>query len=530
MTTLAEVRQKYPQYKDLSDEELAQGLHKKFYSDIPYEDFTQRIGITAQAPEPTEEPGFMQDLGRQASLTGRAAINAVAAVPAMAMDLGVGARNMTEQAVRKYAPGVAEKIDSVANRIGIPSGPGAPYELPSREFQKSLTQAGVPEPQTFGEKITGFIQSTMLGARMPAPQISNPAPAGFKPPDMANATQIQTLRQAQKAGYVVPPASSNPSTMNRALEGASGKIATAQQAAVRNQAVTNQLARQALGMANDTPITPESLKALRSNAGRVYETVAKAGEIIADEQYLDDLAKLGQSVDEVARDFPEANVGASKEVSALVDSLLKEKFDSRSALAYLRLLRKQASGNLSYLNSADPSKQALGMAQKEAAATLEDLIGRHLAANGSPEVAKSFEQARRLIAVSHTVENALNEATGNVAASKLGQQLAKGKPLTGELAVAAKFARAFPKAAKEVTESMPGISPLDYYGSIGAAGLFGSPHLLLLPAARMAIREALLSPYGQQAAVAGAKSAVTPQTLGAPASAALQATSTVLRQ
>jgi hypothetical protein len=199
-------------------------------------------------------------------------------------------------------------------------------------------------------------------------------------------------------------------------------------------------------------------------------------------------------------------------------------------MAYLKELRAQASGNLSGMNY-DPAKRALGMAQREAASTLEDLIGRHLAANGTPELAQSFSQARRLIAVSHTIENALNESTGNVAASKLGQHLAKGKPISGELETAAKFARAFPKAAKEVTESMPGISPLDYYGSIGAAGLFGSPHLLLLPAMRMGIREALLSPYGQKGAIEAAKEvAKTPTTIGIPASAAIQATSSVPRQ
>jgi hypothetical protein len=132
--------------------------------------------------------------------------------------------------------------------------------------------------------------------------------------------------------------------------------------------------------------------------------------------------------------------------------------------------------------------------------------------------------------MSHTVENALTEATGNVSATKLGQQLTKGKPLSGELETAARFAQAFPKAAKEVNESMPGISPLDYYGSVGAAGLFQNPTLLMIPAIRMGIREALLSPWGQKAAVEGTKAVSgAPATIGIPASTAL-ATSTELRR
>lgn len=40
---ITEVRQKYPQYSDLSDEQLMRGLHAKHYSDIPYEQFASRI-------------------------------------------------------------------------------------------------------------------------------------------------------------------------------------------------------------------------------------------------------------------------------------------------------------------------------------------------------------------------------------------------------------------------------------------------------------------------------------------------------
>ena len=43
---LQEFRQQYPQYDDMSDEALTKGLHKKFYSDMPFEDFAGRVGLT----------------------------------------------------------------------------------------------------------------------------------------------------------------------------------------------------------------------------------------------------------------------------------------------------------------------------------------------------------------------------------------------------------------------------------------------------------------------------------------------------
>lgn len=74
MPTIAEVRAKYPQYKDLSDQQLAEGLHKKFYSDLPFDDFAQRIGYSAKQempPVPTMGGmgGFNPMLSRLAGAT-----------------------------------------------------------------------------------------------------------------------------------------------------------------------------------------------------------------------------------------------------------------------------------------------------------------------------------------------------------------------------------------------------------------------------------------------------------------------------
>lgn len=51
---LTEIRQKYPQYDNLSDEQLVIGLHKKYYPQMDFNDFAQRVGYRAtpeQMPE-----------------------------------------------------------------------------------------------------------------------------------------------------------------------------------------------------------------------------------------------------------------------------------------------------------------------------------------------------------------------------------------------------------------------------------------------------------------------------------------------
>jgi hypothetical protein len=45
MADLAEIRQKHPEYSDLSDQALADGLYRKFYSDMPREQFDAKVGL-----------------------------------------------------------------------------------------------------------------------------------------------------------------------------------------------------------------------------------------------------------------------------------------------------------------------------------------------------------------------------------------------------------------------------------------------------------------------------------------------------
>jgi hypothetical protein len=47
MATIADIRKQYPQYADVSDQELARGFHQKFYNDIPFEDFSTQLGLVS---------------------------------------------------------------------------------------------------------------------------------------------------------------------------------------------------------------------------------------------------------------------------------------------------------------------------------------------------------------------------------------------------------------------------------------------------------------------------------------------------
>jgi hypothetical protein len=61
MATIAEIRSRYPQYNDMSDSQLADAMHRKFYSDMPREEFDKKIGYKKPEEKKPEEAGALSD-------------------------------------------------------------------------------------------------------------------------------------------------------------------------------------------------------------------------------------------------------------------------------------------------------------------------------------------------------------------------------------------------------------------------------------------------------------------------------------
>lgn len=126
---IAEIRQKYPQYQDMSDADLASALHKKYYSDMPRDEFNAKVGLTPEAP-PQPERSMGDSLKRAAGLTARYAVEGTAALP------GVFINPLTQLAGR------GKWTDAVS---------------------RSLTSAGLPEPSGQGEQVSAEISKALAG-------------------------------------------------------------------------------------------------------------------------------------------------------------------------------------------------------------------------------------------------------------------------------------------------------------------------------------------------------------------------------
>lgn len=300
-----------------------------------------------------------------------------------------------------------------------------------------------------------------------------------------NAVRDGVAASARESGYVIPPTQTNPTILNRTLEGLAGKLTTGQSASIKNQAITNKTVARAIGLDPSKPITKESLAGLRQQASQAYAAVTGAGDIVPPASYtaaLDDIVKPYVSA---AESFPNARPNP---IIAEIETLRTPQFTAESAVNKIRELRAQA--DTAYAGG----NKDLGKALRDGAGALEDAIDSHLqTVPGADTLLDGFRAARQLIAKTYTVEKALNESTGNVAARKLAAQLARGKPLSGDIKKVAQFAQAFPKAADEVASSMPGISPLDFYGAGGLSAMTGNPLSMLAIGARPIARGTILS-------------------------------------
>lgn len=271
-----------------------------------------------------------------------------------------------------------------------------------------------------------------------------------------------TIAEAVDAGYVIPPNMANPSAKNRIIESFAGKDAVSQLVSVKNQDTTEKLVRQALGLADDAPLTKTALEQIRKVEGGAYKKVA-------------DLS-------------PQAEID----------------------LEALKQARNEAQGWFNaYNRSASPADLAKAKEARDLAEVLELQLESHAKNAGKEELIPALREARKQIAKTYTVERALNDATGTVNARVIGRMHEKGKPLSDGLDVVGRFASGFPKAANAPQQmGSPGAHKLQSalatalggggFATMGPAGLVGAA----IPYATSEAAKALVFRKGAQQALA----------------------------
>lgn len=164
---IATVRKQYPQYGDLSDEQLATALHEKYYADIPYNDFAGKIGLAAPKPEKAQ------------SVVGMA-INMLTTPMRELAGFKRGVEDVVDSGAQMLVNALPDDVVGLANRaLGNKLAPTArqfnqQQAAEERAYQQQRTSAGVDAGRLAGN-IAGIAP---LAPMLPGPGATLLATAG----------------------------------------------------------------------------------------------------------------------------------------------------------------------------------------------------------------------------------------------------------------------------------------------------------------------------------------------------------------
>lgn len=348
-----------------------------------------------------------------------------------------------------------------------------------------------------GQQLAGFLGSV----------------APFVKPGLGGMVRIDPKQAAKAAidkGYVLPPVEAAegklaPYSVPSVLSAQSGKIKMGQYAATTNQPVTNRLAAEELGLPPDTMLTDTVFQQIRQQAGQAYDAIKTIPVMHNTPEYEAAADALGAQARAAAKAYEAAghpNVIPTQQIDAVRAALLAQPSRATSdAIEFVKQMRFQAKANLASRD--DPSKLAIGLAQRQAAAITEDMMEANLAAVGDEKLLAEYRAARTLIAKTYDVENVTNASTGDVSARGLARLYDKGKPLTGNLKIIADAANHFPRSFQNPA-AFGGVEPLSVLDSLAAAAAVahGSPGVAATVLGRPLARSTALSHKFQRAMVA----------------------------
>lgn len=244
-----------------------------------------------------------------------------------------------------------------------------------------------------------------------------------------DATRRETIEIGKELGYVIPPSIIRNNVVNNGLNSIGGKAATAQQAQLANQPITNAVVKAELGLADETPLSTGILNALKQVHGKAY----------------DDVAKISPTAG--------ANLELYKQAQADANQLFST-------------YRSQFPKNPEILAAAKQS-------QIEADNLFTNIEGEAMAL-GKPELAANLKDSRVALAKVGLVERSLNKGDGNVSAKVIGEAFDAGERLTGGFEKIGRFQQAFGQLLRDQADTpAPGVNQLTSYLSAGA-GMAGA--------------------------------------------------------
>lgn len=435
---ISEIRTQFPQYEDISDRELVNGLHKAHYADMPYADFLKSIDFSERI-DPTKEMG----LGEKFSAGFGKAMYDIGQGAGQMVGLGESGeetknRRELDAPLMQTGGGIAGNLaGNITSMMPLVMVPGAGTVAGAGAL--GMTAAAMQPAEGVGERAKNMAVGFGLGAGTQALA----GPVARKAGEMAadreakilalksqNSVRDQTLREGQALGLTTPPSSVNPSITNDVLESIAGKAAVNQQASKMNNPIVDEVGRREASLAPNQAISTQSLK---------------------------DARKI------VAAPFRELSA-ISPQAKADLDALKEARLESKLGWQH-------------FAKSGEPASYKAATQADALADSLETALEQHAAGAGRTDLVESMRKARVLLAKNHTVDRALNVGTGSLDPAVFGTMLDRGAPLSGDIKKIAAFQQAFKPAMREASNvPNPGSSKLASVlsGGMGAGGFMAA--------------------------------------------------------
>jgi hypothetical protein len=285
----------------------------------------------------------------------------------------------------------------------------------------------------------------------------------------AAAPIIDAAQAANRQGYAVNPAITNPTIGNRA-KGMIVGTAFDEAAAKANAAKTTDLVRKDLGVAADQPLNATAVESALDKASKPYDVVRKMPNLTPDSNII-------QSIESLRVPKLLGDEGAAAKVNGLIDASIEEISQGRSGALVIddiRQLRKQAQ-NVYKARDKGNNPAAADVAAADArigiANALESLIDANVK---DPQVLGNLKAARVKMAQIYDHDRAINYGNQSVDPQVYAKLLDERKGnMTGVGADIGKVASTFPEVMTTQTPSaqiMPKVTRSGILGALGALG------------------------------------------------------------
>lgn len=169
MATIAEIRQQYPQYSDMSDMQLADAFHSKFYSDIPKDTFYQQLGMKTT---PVSNMEVMFGAGSPIARTIKGAV----VDPALAVNQLLASTGLFGSDIKKGATQLVADVEKATQegRARVGSTGFDPYQLLGNVVSPVNRLVGATQAPLAGQGLmTNIARSGGTGAALSALQPVN---------------------------------------------------------------------------------------------------------------------------------------------------------------------------------------------------------------------------------------------------------------------------------------------------------------------------------------------------------------------